>query len=84
MTQSPEDLDISSLSIENDIETQQHEENSSGAEDETCTAVPTTRIPKMTRTNDLVRQYLRDNVAVFCKLDDLRIKVTYSLALVAR
>lgn len=75
MTHSPENLDVAGLSIENDNEAQ---EDALGSTDETSTNAPTSRAPKLSRTNVIVRQYLRDHVAGFCDLDDLRISVSPS------
>lgn len=72
MTQSPETLDVSGLSINDNMETQQ---DNLGAVDEACTAV-NPRIPALSRVNTEVRQYLRGHVAEFRDLDDLRIKVS--------
>lgn len=72
MTQSPETLDVSGLSINDNVETQ---ENNFGAVDEARTVI-NPRIPTLSHVNTEVRQYLRDHVAGFRDLDDLRIKVS--------
>lgn len=73
MTQSLADLDTSDGSVENDIETQQE---SLGILDEAAITVFTSRNPKLSDANNVVRQFLRDNVEDFCRLDDLRIQVS--------
>ncbi|MCJ1427067.1 hypothetical protein MMC29_004970 [Sticta canariensis] len=72
MTQSLKDLDTSDVSVENDIETQQE---SLGILDEAAITVLTSRSPKLSDANNVVRQFLRDNVEDFCSLDDLRTHV---------
>lgn len=71
MTQSLEDLDTSDVSVENDIETQQ--EILMELDEAAITVL--SRNPKLRDTDNVVRQFLRDNVEGFCELDDLRINV---------
>lgn len=83
MAQSPENIDVSNLSIEDDIETQANGQPDLDAVDKACADVTTSRNPKLSRANNIVREYLRNKVAEFGNLDDLRAKVAFSLALVA-
>ena len=72
MTQSLEDLNTSDVSVENDIQTQQEILMEL---DEAAITVLTSRNPKLRDADNVVRQFLRDNVEGFCELDDLRINV---------
>ncbi|MCJ1468082.1 hypothetical protein MMC07_006709 [Pseudocyphellaria aurata] len=71
MTHSSENLDIASLSIEGN---NKPPENALGSTNETSTSASTSRVPKLSRTNEIVRQYIRNNVAEFRDLDDRRIR----------
>ena len=77
MAQSPEDLDISGLSIENN----EAQQETLVAVDEVCAADPMRRKPELSRPDKLVRQYLRDCVPEFCNLDDLRTEVSTFVSL---
>lgn len=66
MTQSPEILDISGLNIETP-------QNGLGSVDEASTR----KIPTLSDTNLIIREYLRNHETVFSDLDDLRKKVSF-------
>lgn len=76
MAQSPEELDISGLSIENN----EAQQETLVAVEEVCAADPTRR-PELSRPDKLVRQYLRDYAPEFRNLDDLRTEVSTFVSL---